>query len=205
MLNVYFENRRITVCSHHEPLLTDPDTMVVNTSNPEEIASLPEYFDRNRGIRSLIIPSDDEQATASLLFSQMRQIKAGGGLVTNPSGEYLLILRGGLWDLPKGKLEPDELIHECALREVEEETGLAPLSLGELVCVTHHTYHMFGEFCVKHSWWYRMSFSGDAAPTPQREEDITNVAWVKEKFLPEHLAGTYPSITEVFRKAGIVI
>ena len=52
------------------------------------------------------------------------EVNAGGGLVINSKGEYLLIRRSGLWDLPKGHQEPGEPIEETALREVEEETGL---------------------------------------------------------------------------------
>ncbi len=46
----------------------------------------------------------------------------------------LLIRRGGhpfqgCWALPGGFLKPDETIEQCALREVEEETGVKPASL----------------------------------------------------------------------------
>ncbi len=38
--------------------------------------------------------------------------------------EILMIFRRGKWDLPKGKLDKGESLEACALREVEEETGL---------------------------------------------------------------------------------
>ncbi|MFM8758223.1 MAG: NUDIX domain-containing protein, partial [Methylophilaceae bacterium] len=43
---------------------------------------------------------------------------AAGGLVENELGQVLMIFRRGKWDLPKGKLDPNESIDECALREV---------------------------------------------------------------------------------------
>ena len=49
----------------------------------------------------------------------------------NESGEFLIIKRNGVWDLPKGKLEKGEDFETAALREVEEETGLE-----EMVAVT---------------------------------------------------------------------
>ena len=58
------------------------------------------------------------------------EVRAAGGVVTRQgeSGELevLLVHRGHYddWTLPKGKAEPGETDEECAVREVEEETGL---------------------------------------------------------------------------------
>ncbi|MCL4290922.1 MAG: NUDIX hydrolase [Thermoleophilia bacterium] len=56
-------------------------------------------------------------------------VRAAGGLVTRAAGEtveVLLVHRPAYddWSLPKGKAGPGESDEECALREVEEETGL---------------------------------------------------------------------------------
>jgi 8-oxo-dGTP pyrophosphatase MutT (NUDIX family) len=56
-------------------------------------------------------------------------VRAAGGIVLRGSGseaEVLLVHRPqyGDWTFPKGKVEPDESDEECAVREVEEETGL---------------------------------------------------------------------------------
>lgn len=41
--------------------------------------------------------------------------------------KYLLLYHGrGYWNFPKGKLEKEERGYQAALREVEEETGIAP-------------------------------------------------------------------------------
>lgn len=58
-------------------------------------------------------------------------VRAAGGLVVrhDPSGaaEILLVHRPAYddWSFPKGKLEPGESEESAAVREVEEETGLA--------------------------------------------------------------------------------
>jgi 8-oxo-dGTP pyrophosphatase MutT (NUDIX family) len=67
-------------------------------------------------------------------------IIAGGGIVTNELGELLMIFRRGKWDLPKGKLDEGESIEDCAIREVEEETGVKNLKLGAKLLVTEHEY-----------------------------------------------------------------
>ena len=50
-------------------------------------------------------------------------------VVLNPQGEVLLIRRGnepfrGCWALPGGFMEMEETIEHCAVRELQEETGL---------------------------------------------------------------------------------
>ena len=56
-------------------------------------------------------------------------VRAAGGLVVRESergAEVLVVHRPRYddWSFPKGKLEPGESDEECAVREVEEETGL---------------------------------------------------------------------------------
>jgi ADP-ribose pyrophosphatase YjhB (NUDIX family) len=72
--------------------------------------------------------------------SMMKMIEAAGGIVINKDEEILFIYRLGKWDLPKGKLEPNEKLDEAALREVEEETGLKELVLENFVNTTFHIY-----------------------------------------------------------------
>ena len=131
------------------------------------------------------------------------EVNAGGGLVANDRGEFLLIRRSGLWDLPKGHQEPGEPIEVTAIREVEEETGLSDLALGNFIRVTDHTYLRDGQWFLKHTWWYRMTCTCRCGFKPQTEEGITEVRWVSRSELPEFLQHTYPTIVDVFRSAGL--
>lgn len=56
----------------------------------------------------------------------MAELKSCGVLVVRgkPIREFLLMRHADRWDLPKGHLDPGETEIECALRELEEETGL---------------------------------------------------------------------------------
>lgn len=129
-------------------------------------------------------------------------ITAAGGLVQNKEGAFLLMYRRGFWDLPKGKLDPGELIPECAVREVQEETGLQTISLGEFICMTTHTYFdtWLQKEVVKQTHWYSMKATAldTEKLIPQTEEDIEKIEWVLMENLPEYLVQTYPTILSVF-------
>lgn len=58
--------------------------------------------------------------------SKRGPVKACGVLVVKgtPVQEFLLMRHVDRWDLPKGHLDPGESDTECALRELEEETGI---------------------------------------------------------------------------------
>lgn len=131
------------------------------------------------------------------------EVNAGGGLVTNSKGEFLLIRRSGLWDLPKGHQEAGEAIEDTALREVEEETGLKGLVLGKFIRVTDHTYFRNEQWHLKHTWWYSMTCPDGQSTTPQTEEGITETRWTDKSELKELLQQTYPTIVEVFRSMGL--
>jgi 8-oxo-dGTP pyrophosphatase MutT (NUDIX family) len=127
-------------------------------------------------------------------------IIAAGGLVQNSKGEILLIYRRGFWDLPKGKLDAGELIPECAIREVQEETGIQTLDLGPLICTTKHTYFdtWLNQDVEKHTHWYAMLSLANETLVPQTEEDIEKIEWVPVNELPQYLLQTYPTIRTVF-------
>ncbi len=126
-------------------------------------------------------------------------IIAAGGIVVNPNNEILWIFRRGYWDLPKGKLDPNESIEACAVREVMEETGMQDLVLGELILTTKHQYHdtYLNTEVEKTTYWYKMSTSKLQEGVPQTEEDIEAIAWVKKEALEPYLAKTYDTIKNV--------
>jgi 8-oxo-dGTP pyrophosphatase MutT (NUDIX family) len=126
-------------------------------------------------------------------------IIAAGGIVINPNKEILWIFRRGFWDLPKGKLDPNESIEACAIREVMEETGISNLVLGDLILTTKHQYHdtYLNTVVEKTTYWYQMSTDTVQEGIPQSEENIEAIAWVKKADLAPYLAKTYENINQV--------
>jgi 8-oxo-dGTP pyrophosphatase MutT (NUDIX family) len=129
----------------------------------------------------------------------LTSIIAAGGIVMNPNKEILWIFRRGFWDLPKGKLDPNETIEACAIREVMEETGISHLVLWKLILTTTHQYH--DKYLNKEVeitiYWYAMTTDTLQDGTPQTEEDIEAIAWVKQADMAPYLAKTYDTIKAV--------
>lgn len=197
MYQIFFDQRSIVIC-HKEYKCPDghKSVILVNSEN-SDLSEIPSLLDTSKHISTLYIPSEDPEETFRRLSAHFTEIHAGGGVVENREGEYLFILRNGVWDLPKGKQEEGEDIAVTALREVEEECGVRNIELKDPICITYHTYHRDGKFYLKHTHWYRMYDHIREELKPQLEEDITSAVWVRREDLPKCLENTYPSIKEV--------
>lgn len=150
------------------------------------------------------------EPTGPIIFTQEQEwqtfiadkwiIEAAGGMVFNPQGELLMMLRRGQWDMPKGKLDEGETIEACALREVEEETGISNLMLCEKLQTTYHTYTFQGKNVLKPSHWFKMECTGTEDLVPQTEEDITELLWADKFKAAELTKNAFPSIREMIEK-----
>ena len=200
---IYFEKRCIVICSPDELALSDPNAVEFHPGEKPDIHSLVGMFELSDTLQKIYIPSDDVEDSYRKICREFKEVNAAGGLVSNRRGDYLLIRRNDLWDLPKGHQEKGENIAVTALREVQEETGVDQLELGELICITDHCYKRDGIWHLKHTWWYNMLYTNPVELTPQREEDISKAAWVAKSSLPPFLKNTFPSILEVFREAKV--
>ncbi len=199
MYNIFFGNRRLAVCNKLEQPLNDPAAVLYSPGSFPDLVDLPQLFMSTPNINTLCVPSANEEIAFKQLCTKLHHINAGGGLVTNCRGEFLLIFRYGCWDLPKGTQEPGEDIRNSALREVEEECGIGQLELGSHICNTYHTFHREGRFNLKCTHWYRMYYTGQSDQTiPQSSECVEQAIWVAPQDLPNYLSNTYSSILEVF-------
>ncbi|HXZ57825.1 MAG TPA: NUDIX hydrolase [Gaiellaceae bacterium] len=95
---------------------------------------------------------------------------------SGPEGEPELLVvhrpRYDDWTLPKGKAEPGESDEECALREVEEETGLV-CELGPEVAVSEYEDAAGRPKRVR---YFEMRPSEGTEAAPQNE--IDDVCWL---------------------------
>ena len=154
--------------------------------------------------RAVVLAAKKLEDLKAALWKRFEIIKAGGGLVFNEDGKVLMMFRRGKCDLPKGKLDEGESIEECAVREIEEETGLKELVREKFITTTYHHYSFKGKEILKESYWYEVRTNFKGSLVPQLEEDITEVKWVAITELDNYLENTYASIREVFAAAGLI-
>ena len=203
-ITIYFGDKPVFLCDEITKEINEykhhPDAVYIDELSTAAINSLLHEISKSQ-FHAGIIFGEDFKKLKIAFFKHFTLIKAAGGLIKNKKGEILLIFRRGKWDLPKGKLDEDETIEECAKREVQEETGLQKLETGKLIEITYHTYVQFGKHILKESHWYAMKATGNEPLIPQTEEDITEIVWVKKEDLKKYLSNTFPAIVDILKHA----
>ena len=202
-IKIYFDNKPLFLCDsidgELEPFIHHDDTMFIDELNSHTVKSMIHEMQIAK-IHAGVFYHPDLEELRKAFYKKFTIIQAAGGLVVNEKKEILMIFRRGKWDLPKGKLDKDETLEDCAVREVEEETGLQNIKLLSPLIITYHTYHEGTKYVLKESHWYNMKVSGEQKLVPQTEEDIHAIKWVTtdeaEKLFPE----CFPSVIDVIRE-----
>lgn len=199
-IKIYFDSKPVYLCDELSPeisaLKEQKDTIYMYGISSKYLQSMPRQIQEpeyNQGI----IYHENLEELRDTFFEQFDIKVAGGGLVYNEKEEILMIFRMSKWDLPKGKLDSGETIEECALREVQEETGLKNIVLGKKLGITYHTYTERGTLILKESHWFAMKASGNEVLIPQTEEDILEVKWMDKDGLEECKKNSYVGIVEM--------
>lgn len=160
----------------------------------------------NTSCLSLNVFGDDLEKVWSDFKSLFKIVKGAGGIVSNKEGKILFIFRMKKWDLPKGKMEKGETPEETSVREVEEETQINNLKLGDFVNSTYHVYtERNGQKILKKVYWYKMFYTDNVLPKPQIEEGITEVKWMDtEEIVDTVLPNTFKNIKLILQDAGVI-
>ena len=207
----FINNKILILCQNPglvDEILDNEDLFIIKKYElPLQLTQTLEILLDNKNNSHLIIYDKDVDLLRKQLLAQYELIEAAGGLVENQNQEILLIYRLGFWDLPKGKIEKGETPEIAAIREVEEETGIKNLILGEKIKFerflnegTYHSYFYKEKSIMKLTHWYQMKYSGDTQLIPQIEEDIEQAVWIKKTELTKYYDKMYPSIREILKQ-----
>jgi len=125
-------------------------------------------------------------------------VRAAGGVVTRGTGEVfevLLVHRPQYddWTFPKGKVEEGESDEECALREVEEETGLRCVLGDELP----PTFYADAKGRPKTVRYWEMTVAGGEL---RFDFEVDEARWVTSEAAAALL--TYPRDLDLLEAAG---
>ncbi len=94
----------------------------------------------------------------------MNVVNVSVAIITDASKRFLITRRalhiphGGLWEVPGGKVEPEETPHEALLREIHEEVGLQI----EAVDFLGEVYHSYPEKNVCLHVFKVLKYQGEA-------------------------------------------
>ncbi|XOV91119.1 MAG: NUDIX hydrolase [Bacteroidota bacterium] len=176
------------------------DDVLINDAAPEKVDELLHLMTDNKfkEVDSITFTAEDSLAMIRFIKSKFKVVEAAGGVV-DKDGKTLLIFRQGRWDLPKGKLDKKEKKKACAVREVEEETGVKA-SIDSKIATTWHTYIRNKRYVLKKTYWYAMVCVDDSAMAPQAEEHIDEVRWVTLTELRSALYASWRSVRVVIHE-----
>ena len=202
-ITIYFDNKPVFLCDalsdEIEEYRHHPDAVYIDEISTPAINALLHEIEKERFHAGIIIGKNLALLKKDF-FKHFHLIQAAGGAVINENGKLLMIFRRGKWDLPKGKLDENETIEQCALREVSEETGLRHIDLVKFIGITYHTYVLFGKHNLKETHWYEMKGNSNEKLIPQFEEEITEIIWVEKDDLTSVCRKTFPTIKWVVEK-----
>lgn len=186
MYNIFF-NEKLILLTSEKP---------IDSINFEVID-----FDKNLYFTSIIntrkkniaIVGNDIEEIFKAFKRQFIYLETAGGIVTYNYKDFLFINKYGRWDLPKGKIEPNEEIEHAAIREVEEECGIKNLKIVRNFFVTFHIYFQNNYYHLKKNIFFLME-TNFQNPIPQKEEEIIEAKWINLENIDKIRVSTYKTI-----------
>lgn len=187
---VYFQDKTLVFST----VLPDATFFPLRLSSLDDAARAKVLFFLEIHNKVAVIAADPV-AAYERFAADFSAVDAAGGVVINAEGEWLMIHRNGRWDLPKGRVDEHEPFDRCAVREIEEETGVEAEVLRPL-CETRHGYYSpyTESWELKTTHWYLLRTAHCGQLKPQEEEGIEQVAWCNRREVEEHLEQSFPTI-----------
>ncbi|THU34818.1 NUDIX hydrolase [Niastella caeni] len=202
---IYFNDKPLfltdSITPEIEPYVHHDDAVLIDEFSPGGIKSMIHEMRLDKVHAGIYLHNNVEELKKAF-WKKFILVKAAGGLVVNEANELLFIFRRGKWDLPKGKLDEGETLETCAVREIQEETGLQEVLLKKHLVTTWHTYDESGHHILKETHWYLLSASKAHPLTPQENEQITRLEWVAPDNLQQYISNTFPAIIDVLKAGG---
>ena len=149
---------------------------------------------RNKNTKAVYLYHPKKEKLEKHFLKHFLVVEAAGGLVEHTDGRYLFIYRNDKWDLPKGKIEKNEVIIDAAIREVMEETGVGDLMVTKPLNTTYHVFNSKGKFKLKKTYWFLMKSNYNAPLVPQEEENIQAAVWKSKTDFPLLMQNAYENI-----------
>ena len=200
MYKVFFNEKSIVITCPKNITLFKTCPVFVENFLEHELRKWLDDFAQSDLYEAVLVHSDPQ---SFFLFFQsvFTFVKAAGGVVLRDD-KLLFIFKKGKWDLPKGKIDAGETVEDAAIREVEEECGIGNLQIAKRLFSTFHIYKSpypksFGEYLLKETVWFEMTYYGSGLGTPQLEEGITEIRWLSRNELNMALENTYGTIRQI--------
>ena len=198
MYSVYYLNNVLIVKNDDEK---NPDRDAFFVGDKKQLCSFAQNWINNENRRDTVVFGYDMEKMFGHLKKHFKYVEAAGGVVHNSKNELLFIRRWNIWDLPKGKVNRHETVEHCALREVEEETGVSGLRISGSLPASFHFYFYKERLFLKKTYWFLMETSFTGTLKPQLEEDITEVKWLDLPQCRRAFEETYRSLRDNLKTA----
>src|SRR5260221_13510882 len=122
-IKIYFNDKPLFLCDTVDetlqPYIHHDDAVFIDELNTRTIKSMIHEMQQTQ-VHAGVFFHPDLETLKKAFWKKFTLVKAAGGLVQNENNQIMMIFRRGKWDLPKGKLDKEETLEQCAVREVEE-------------------------------------------------------------------------------------